>query len=378
MCLIKRLRLKLLHLVSRNSRRLPVAAQRTTPISPPLPPAAKSPSLDSGEFYEEYHGHGLDHLAAVHQHLRSTMGAEHMVYLVGDSSLDNKHWFFDSSRLKRGQMENPAFTAPAVNGYAGILRPPRMVQDVAFWMNHIAQERFGAGAVAALNCAVEESALSDRSDGLMWQDAFVRDVVTANDVIVVSLGGNDVALKPTVWTALSAYALTCAPDAMITSGWAPGTGHFMDLFHAQLQKFLVALTAKAKPRKVLVCMIYYPDEAHSDSWADRTLGALGYDRNPAKLQLIIRSLFQAIQRKGFDVPGVPVELVPLFEVLDPKDPADYECRVEPSVQGGQKMAAAFMDRIFSSEEGGAAQTDEGAAAAPPAGAAAEAEEHKRK
>jgi hypothetical protein len=44
---------------------------------------------------------------------------------------------------------------------------------------------------------------------------------------------------------------------------------------------------------------------------------------------------------------VNVVPVPLFEVLDSKDPRDYEQRVEPSASAGSKMAAAFhaaMDR----------------------------------
>lgn len=85
------------------------------------------------------------------------------------------------------------------------------------------------------------------------------------------------------------------------------------------------------------------------SWADGVLGQLGYDANPAKLQLVIRSLFKAIQKKGIRIPGapsVPVVPVPLFSVLDPSNPADYEQRVEPSVQGGHKMAERFLDDLM--------------------------------
>jgi len=37
--------------------------------------------------------------------------------------------------------------------------------------------------------------------------------------------------------------------------------------------------------------------------------------------------------------------VPLFSVLDPADSQDYLQRVEPSVQGGRKMARHFADAI---------------------------------
>ena len=35
--------------------------------------------------------------------------------------------------------------------------------------------------------------------------------------------------------------------------------------------------------------------------------------------------------------------VPLFDALDGTDPADYEARVEPSAQGGAKMARLLLD-----------------------------------
>ena len=41
-----------------------------------------------------------------------------------------------------------------------------------------------------------------------------------------------------------------------------------------------------------------------------------------------------------------VTAFPLFEVLNEHE--DYEQRVEPSVQGGRKMAEAFLDALHSS------------------------------
>jgi hypothetical protein len=52
-----------------------------------------------------------------------------------------------------------------------------------------------------------------------------------------------------------------------------------------------ALTAKTKPKNVLICMIYYPDEALVPSWSGLALCALGYNTNPQKLQLMIRKAF---------------------------------------------------------------------------------------
>ena len=87
--------------------------------------------------------------------------------------------------------------------------------------------------------------------------------------------------------------------------------------------------AKSKPRKILLCVLYYLDEkagaraawmpwlllsnaVAGGSWADHTLGAMGYDTNPAKLQLILRTIHQTLSNSTLPTSGV--EFVPLFEV----------------------------------------------------------------
>jgi len=105
-----------------------------------------------------------------------------------------------------------------------------------------------------------------------------------------------------------------------------------------------ALTAKTKPAKILVCMIYYPDETVSPGWANKALGFLGYNKNPAKLQTMIRKAFSDAT-STVTVPGSQVIPVPLFHALDGKNTKDYVERVEPSVTGGSKMAELFLDII---------------------------------
>ena len=67
--------------------------------------------IDSFDFYDEYHGHRLDHLENVLAGMRrSTSGKQRSaIFLAGDSSLDNKFWFPDSS-------------TKAVNGMQHILK----------------------------------------------------------------------------------------------------------------------------------------------------------------------------------------------------------------------------------------------------------------
>ena len=88
-----------------------------------------------------------------------------IIWLAGDSSLDNKYWFSD--------------TADAVNGYEQVLSPPRMKTDVNYWLNYFAAERNAAAEhrppLAAVNTAIEATALNDRSCArLLAQDRLIQ------------------------------------------------------------------------------------------------------------------------------------------------------------------------------------------------------------
>jgi hypothetical protein len=97
-------------------------------------PAGK---IDHGAFYGEYHGHRVEHLDMVHKHLRQSTGSDSVIWLAGDSSLDNKHWFGDSAK--------------AMHGYEKILEPPRSKKDIAYWMNlHLKQKKLSR-QVAVIN-----------------------------------------------------------------------------------------------------------------------------------------------------------------------------------------------------------------------------------
>jgi len=304
-------------------------------------------------FYSPFYGHDVKDLSVALAAMRRRH--ERVVFLAGDSSLDNKYWFDD--------------VAQALNGYEEFLAPQVMKKDVCYWINErcVAEGK----SMGCVNTAVEATCLNDRAFGrLLPQDEFIRDNIARDDVLVVSVGGNDVALQPLLCTAINLAALVCCtPTACLErcacasppnlgvdcgclgcglpgcvagtlTGWPPGFGYVVDLFKNRVETYVRRLCAKTKPRKVLVCAIYYPEETTRGGWADAALKAMRYDANPGKLQLLIRKVFQHATVK-IRVPGVEVIPVPLFEVLDSGDPRDYEQRVEPSAGAGAKMAAAF-------------------------------------
>lgn len=324
--------------------------------------------INSSEFYSEYHGHTVDHLCKVHQYYSNSIAQEDhdgIIYLAGDSSLDNKFWFGDQAK--------------AVNGYENILKPARSRKDIAYWLSSVtAKTKKSTGAFqkpryGIINCAVEESSIGDRACGrLLPQDSFIKDHITERDILVVSVGGNDIALKPSICTILNLICLIkCIPSYCVDklacgaalpcddccagfacgccsnfTAWPPGAGYFVHLFKTRVEAYLDNLI-RAKPRKILISMIYYPDEHADGSWADRTLGALGYGSTPEKTQLLIRKIFEfatsKIQLKNY--PDVEIVPVPLFVTLDGKNTDDYSQRVEPSASGGEKMAKLIMDAI---------------------------------
>merc|ERR1711998_191147 len=172
-------------------------------------------------------------------------------------------------------------------------------------------------------------------------DEIIRDNIKAEDVLVCSVGGNDIALRPTIATVVNMAALMYMnTHGMIESGWAIGMGHFLHLFRWKIQRYIERLVSKQKPKAVVVNMIYYLDEHPGGSWADGVLQKLGYDTDPTKLQLLIRQVYLRAVCK-ITIPGVKVIPNPMFEVLDGKDTNDYDNRVEPSVAGGEKLGRQF-------------------------------------
>jgi len=287
------------------------------------------------DFYGEYYGHKPEHLALALQALKRD-GPRPIVYLAGDSSLDSKHWFPD--------------LGPATNGYETFLDPPELRQDIAYHLNRIfasttrSQER----PPVVLNTAREESTIAERS-GVSFhpQDVFIRDNITTEDVLMVSVGGNDVALKPTKATreALGVLLMTNPPEVLVsTPEKAQGMSYFVSLFKDGVEHFLTKLTSKQKPRRIVLCHIYFLDEK-CGGWADSTLRMLQYDKNPALLQNVVRAVYNVCTTK-VRVPGVEVVTFPMFAVLDGKTTSDYCQAVEPSAVGNEKLAAAVMPLLL--------------------------------
>ena len=323
----------------------------------------------TSSYYATYHGHDVEHLEELLPVLRrgGNDGKRACIFLAGDSSLDNKFWFENS--------------ADALNGYEHVLEPPRMKLDICYWLNFEARRR-GLSELFCLNTAIEATTLNDRSFGcVLAQDRFIRDHIGANDYLVVSVGGNDLAMAPVLATIINIIPLLCCTPqwcvehcsvacppnlhvdcgcfgcglpgcvAGTLCGWPPGMGYFVDLFANRVQNYIVNMLGSRRPRKVVACMIYFLDVAGRGSWADGFLCCMGYNCAPSRLQSAIRAVFNLATRR-IRIPGTEVVAMPLFEVLDGSCSEDYVQRVEPSPTGGRKIATALIDAILDGEDDG--------------------------
>ena len=289
--------------------------------------------MDTATFYGEYHGHTVSDITRLRNGLLALNPQRNFVYLAGDSSLDNKYWLMNDDYQE------------AVNGYEKVLQPPNMLPDISYHLNTL----LVGSNYYAINTAIEESTIASREKGLLPQDQFIRNHITHNDILIVSLGGNDIALSPSAATIFNAAKMVYLNSlGMIKKGpeSAWGMSHFIEMFKDDVQKYILQLIGNVRPKKIIVCMIYYPDQTMTGSWADRTLGLLGYNDDPTKLQEAIKQIFLRATC-NINIPGSEVIPFPMYQVLNGTDTNDYIARVEPSNKGGMKLAQAFTKIIMS-------------------------------
>lgn len=285
-------------------------------------------TIKSYDFYGEYHGHKTSHLKTVLTCMNFLNSQRNYIYLAGDSSLDNKYWLPNDELL------------PATNDYQYILHPPLMKPDIAYHMNKL----LNGTKYCAINTAVEESTIASRYNNLLDQDKFIKQNITNNDILIVSIGGNDIALSPSINTMFN-MGMMMYMNNIETINKGPsvawGMNYFIDIFKNKSKDYILKLIGDKRPKKIIVCMIYYPDQKMTGGWADRTLNGLGYNTDPKKLQAAINQIF-IHGTSNIKINGSKVIPFPMHKILNGKNTDDYIQRVEPSSQGGFKLAQGFV------------------------------------
>jgi hypothetical protein len=296
--------------------------------------------MNSVNFYSNYYGHRVQYIKKLHEHIKTIIPNGSIVYLAGDSSLDNKHYTLSS----------PWVTA--INNYESILNPPLMTQDICYHLNSCIinnSNLFNLSNYSVINCAVEEATVGSKKYGLNVQDKFIQNNITPDDILIVSIGGNDLALHPSISTMYNMLKLMWFNSKDYIKRYpsnAWGMQHFVDLFKNETTNYIKQLISKKKPKLVIICSIYYPDKTINNSWADSVLNKLDYNRDPEKLQLIIDHIHnEAIS--NIKIKNVNIKYFAMSSVLDGSSTNDYVGRVEPSSIGGKKIANGLINIIGS-------------------------------
>lgn len=154
-----------------------------------------SQKISSSRFYYTWKGHDISDVSAFRSIALSLRPGKPIIYLAGDS-LDNKYWVPPSGPGGEPLLVDiPEF-------YRSTLEQPHPKPDIAFWLNHMMGDR-----ATAINLAVEASTLWERDDELLEHDDIIRDNLPAQDILIVFIGGNDIALKPTFELYVICYSL---------------------------------------------------------------------------------------------------------------------------------------------------------------------------
>ena len=287
-------------------------------------------------------------------------GSRNFIFLAGDSSLDNKVWFKNINDKYKG---NP------LNGYENII-DGKMTKDIAYQINEKIVSNNLQETYVCINTAIEATTLKQRKDNLISpSDEFIRDHITSKDILIISVGGNDIAFGD--------------PDRVIQVIGNPEkpidvtTSKFLDmieLFKNDIIKYINKLcpTKEKKSKYIILNMIYYPCERDGeDTWASGILNGIKYEnyKKRQKVKELIRLLYIHATSKVYIENSIVIP-VPLFEVLDSqlylddskekdKDAIEYRLQtsrlnnrctdylqsVEPSIEGGAKMATKFVNLI---------------------------------
>uniref|UniRef100_A0A0G4HUF4 SGNH hydrolase-type esterase domain-containing protein n=1 Tax=Chromera velia CCMP2878 TaxID=1169474 RepID=A0A0G4HUF4_9ALVE len=297
--------------------------------------------IRSQEFYAHWSGHEVAHLNAVIGHVRSATSDAAVLWLAGDSALDNKFWLSPNNptnvhkysrdaenAFHTDPLTDPSYTAEALNGYEGVLEG-RMVRDVTYNLNAQASSR--KMSLVTVNTAVEASTLEGREVSLLDADEVIRDNIQPQDVLVVHVGANDILFS--------------------TGGGLPSPEKLQEIFLVRLKNFVERLTEKTKPSLVVLCGTYYPGLEGGRSWATEALDALGYSKegDPSILKGLVDQVFTNFVSR-VEVGGVKVVPLQLSAALDGSEEGAYVQRVEPSVQGGGKLAGLILDLVEKEKE----------------------------
>jgi hypothetical protein len=263
---------------------------------------------------------------------------------------------------------------PPINGYEDVLNGNESVPDVAYQINQTLIDNRLNEEYVCINAAIEESTLYQRFTDktnysgnvkLLPQDEFIYDNIQIDDILIVSVGGNDIALSPKPETKRhfeNFIINTRLPDDKKSKDdIMKYNQYFNEIFKNKLKLYIEKLCSRdgnnSLPSLIIPCMVYYPCLSLTQvGFAEPILSLTGYKTgNHEILQNFIKELYLDSTRyisimkkqKGMSDENKIniIDPCPLYEVLDSSNEELYLKSAEPSIKGGYLMAIRFVNQI---------------------------------
>jgi hypothetical protein len=269
--------------------------------------------INDVEFYGRP-GHLISHLTTIQEQFEADYRP--IVYLLGDSILNNQS-YLDKTMLA------------AVNGYEKILcdedgNPGKMLPDVCYYLSKLMADN--GKPYAVINSAIDKTWLETRKNNLTIHDMFVANRFIRRDVLVISIGADDLTVNPSLKTLWNLATLNYFNSRRALD-------YFVRMFRDNTQIYVNKLleNSNVKPSKIVLCMFFYPNRQQTRS------------SRPEILEAAIQQLHKSISQ--VTVPGVEIVACPLYEALDSNSADDYHDRLTPSRKGGKKIAKKLYQII---------------------------------
>ena len=199
--------------------------------------------------------------------------------------------------------------------------------------------------------ASQADACSSQEVELLPQDKFASGRLGEEDTLIISASGNDFnhdEIHKVFEASLKEFPEDSQHDKEAFENRVRWVAEKLSgIYHEALQAYATKLVEKTKPKNVFICA-YSDFYEFQTGWATDLFKYVVGGGDNAKGFSFIRELWRDLynnQMQHIKVHGTQVYIVPLFNVLDRNDPMDFAAQVEPSVQGGMKMAIAFSDLI---------------------------------
>jgi len=251
--------------------------------------------------YDNYYGHTLEDLNKIFQSSNNPK-----IYLAGDSILDNKFWVKNEGKVNK--VKN-LFDIP----------------DIEYHMNDLIED------YTCINCASEESKVENKIYN--YQDKFIHDNITKDDILVISIGGNDFLLNPDNLTRLGK-----AQFSRILKGKYEDENYLqiLNIFNLHIPKYIKYLIGKNTPKKIIYLFPYFPCEVKGQCWS-----------SAINLIMIFKGFLKDTMRNLYKDMKLKENIIklPLFKLFNPEKEEDYIQRLEPSILGGRKIASLILKNI---------------------------------